>query len=132
MEVRIIKGTNQIGGCITEIKEGNTKIIIDFGEDLDTTKESIELDGLTKNKSTYDAVFITHSHGDHIGLINKINEDISVYIEKKSLKIHNLTCDFCSKERVNRKVNTFSLMNNEPIFINSDLKVTPFITDHSS
>lgn len=132
MEVRIIKGTNQIGGCITEIKEGNTKIIIDFGEDLDTTKESIELDGLTKNKSTYDAVFITHSHGDHIGLINRINENIPVYIEEKSLKIHNLTCDFCSKERVNRKVNTFSLMNNEPIFINSDLKVTPFITDHSS
>ena len=35
MEVKIIKGLNQIGGCITEItSDKGTKIIIDFGEDL--------------------------------------------------------------------------------------------------
>ena len=32
MKVKIIKGTNQIGGCITEISTETTKIIIDFGE----------------------------------------------------------------------------------------------------
>ena len=34
MEVIIHKGTNQIGGCITEIRTNKTRIIIDFGEDL--------------------------------------------------------------------------------------------------
>ena len=34
MKVRIIKGTKQIGGCITEIECNKTKIIIDFGDDL--------------------------------------------------------------------------------------------------
>ena len=29
MKVKIIKGTNQIGGCITEITCNKTKIIID-------------------------------------------------------------------------------------------------------
>ena len=110
MKVKIIKGTKQIGGCITEIISNNTKIIIDFGEDLDDINESFELEGLTKGKSIYDAVFITHSHSDHIGLINKINKDIPIYIEKDSLKIHNLTCDFCNKEKVSRNINTFEIL----------------------
>lgn len=136
MEVKIIKGTNQIGGCITEIKEGNTRIIIDFGEDLEDSKYSFEIEGLTKGKSIYNAVFITHSHGDHIGLIDKINKDIPIYVEEKSLEIHNLTCDFCGKERVKRKINTFKLTKDiesiNAIFDNGDIKVTPYITDHSS
>ena len=48
MNVRIIKGTNQIGGCITEITCNNTKIIIDYGEDLEDNTIPFELDGLTK------------------------------------------------------------------------------------
>ena len=38
MEIKIIKGTSQIGGCITEIKSKNTRILIDFGNDLEDTK----------------------------------------------------------------------------------------------
>ena len=136
MQVRIIKGTKQIGGCITEISTDTTKIIIDFGEDLDDTKKSIYLEGLTDDMPIYDAVFITHSHGDHIGLIDKINKSIPVFIEEKSLMIHNLTCDFCGKDLVKRNINTFKLPKNindsKPIFDNGDITVTPFIADHSS
>lgn len=135
MEVRIIKGTNQIGGCITEISTKNTKIIIDFGTDLDEAI-AFEISGLTKDKSIYDAVFITHSHLDHIGLINKINDDILVFVEEKSLQIYNLTCDFCNNERIKRNINTFKLQKNiddiKPIFDNGDIKVIPFIIDHSA
>ena len=36
MEVKIIKGTNQIGSCITEIKSSKeTRIIVDFSENLE-------------------------------------------------------------------------------------------------
>lgn len=136
MKVKIIKGTNQIGGCITEITCNNTKIIIDYGEDLEDNTIPFELDGLTKGKSIYDVVFITHSHGDHIGLIDLINEDIPVYVEEKSLEIHNLTCDFTNKERVIRKINKFEIKNiNEEdrvIFQNEDIKVSSYIGDHSS
>lgn len=140
MEVKIIKGTKQIGGCITEITVNNSKIIIDFGYDLEENNESFELEGLTKGKSIYDAVFITHSHGDHIGLINKINKDIPVYVEKSTLRIHNLTCDFCGKEKVNRNINTFEIKeltkreNKEDrcIFDNGNIKVYPYMGDHSS
>ena len=129
MKVRIIKGTNRIGGCITEITSKDTKILIDFGNDLEDTKESFELDGLTHGKSKYKALFITHSHMDHIGLINKINEDIPIYVEENSLKIYNITCDFCSEDKPTRKINTFKIY--DEIQIN-DIKVTPYRVDHSS
>lgn len=129
MEIRIIKGTNRIGGCITEIISKNTRILIDFGNDLEDTKESFELDGLTYGKSKYNAVFITHSHLDHIGLISKINEDIPIYVEEKSLKIYNITCDFCGEDKLTRKINTFKIY--DEIQIN-DIKVTPYRVDHSS
>ena len=129
MEIRIIKGTSRIGGCITEIISKNTKILIDFGNDLEDTKESFELDGLTYGKSKYNAVFITHSHMDHIGLINKINEDIPIYVEENSLKIYNITCDFCGEDKLTRKINTFKIYDETQI---NDIKVTPYRVDHSS
>ena len=129
MEIKIIKGTSQIGGCITEIKSKNTRILIDFGNDLEDNNESFEMDGLTYNKSKYDAVFITHSHIDHIGLINKINEDIFVYVEESSLKIYNITCDFCGEDKLSRKINVFKMY--DEIQVN-DIKVTPYRVDHSS
>lgn len=129
MEIRIIKGTNQIGGCITEITSKNTKILIDFGTDLEDDKESFELDGLTYGKSKYDAVFITHSHIDHIGLIDKINKDIPIYVEEISLKIYSTTCDFCVEDNLSRKINTFKIYDVIKI---KDIKVTPYRVDHSS
>ncbi len=137
MEVRIIKGTNQIGGCITEISTEKSKIIIDFGCDLDEEKqkELFEVEGLTNGIPQYDAVFITHSHGDHIGLVNQIMESIPIYIEEVSLRIHNITCDFCYDKRVRRKINQFKLYDDkqEIIEINDgDIKITPYRIDHSS
>ena len=81
MEIKINRGTNQIGGCITEIESNKgTKIIIDIGANLPDKygkkRPEIELEGLTKGISCYKAIFITHYHGDHIGLYNKILPNI--------------------------------------------------------
>ncbi len=131
MKVKILKGTNQIGGCITEItSDKGTKIIIDFGEDLIEEKVPIEIEGLTKGNSIYDAVFITHSHGDHIGLVSFINEDIPVFIEKETKKIYNLSSDFMTDAKPIKRL-TKEITFGKSVMID-DLKITPYIVDHSA
>lgn len=134
MKVKVIQGTNQIGGCITEISTNLAKIIIDFGDNLDGSNQ-LNIKGLTSNPKQYDAVFITHSHGDHIGNVNKILPNIDVYIEEKGIEIHNIICDFKreydKKIRKDKQPNIKELIFNQPIII-KDIKVTPFIIDHSS
>jgi len=123
MKVKILKGINQIGGCITQIVSNKgTKIIIDFGEDLpdDNRKDKIinpNIDGLTIGKKKYDAVFITHSHGDHIGLINYILDDIDVYVEPISKQIYTLLATFTKK---NIRFKTKDMYFNQKIVINND------------
>lgn len=131
MKVKILKGTNQIGGCITEItSEKGTKIIIDFGEDLKEEKIPLEIEGLTKGKSIYQAVFITHSHKDHIGLVEDINQDIPIYIEPNTKKIHNLSSDFIKNAKpITRKTEELIFEKTEVI---DDMKITPYLVDHSS
>ena len=106
MKIRIIKGTNQIGGTITEITSSKgTKILIDFGKDLDTDVTDIpKIDW-----KEYHAVFITHNHEDHIGLINNIPDDVLVYVEETSLEVYQVFLDFTSKLPLSRKINTFKI-----------------------
>lgn len=135
MKVKVIKGTNQIGGCITEIKSKEAKIIIDFGKDLPNEDiiidkdELPEIEGLTYGESTYDAVFITHSHGDHIGLTDKINKDIPIYVEEKSKRIYDLTNAFTNK--VTETITTYTFEFNKSLKI-KDMIITPYHADHSA
>ena len=44
MEIIIHRGTHQIGGCVTEIKTKETRIIIDMGTSLPGSKIEKELE----------------------------------------------------------------------------------------
>lgn len=138
LKVRIIKGTNQIGGCVTEIESEKARIIIDFGEDLDNNKNEpnnhIEIEGLTYGEPKYDAVFITHSHMDHIGLIDHILPDIPIYIEEKTKMIYELTNGFADKKC---NIDTKTILYDEAkkeyqyIYVN-DMKIKYYTVDHSA
>lgn len=130
MQVKILKGTNQIGGVFTEISSKEAKIIIDFGDDLDGLKRLENIEGLTTGKPTYDGVFITHNHQDHMGRIDDILGVIPVYMSDLSKKIFETV--FCfSKNKGNIHRKTFNLEEEKPITI-KDMKITPYIVDHSA
>lgn len=126
MEIKTYEA-NKIGGCITEIRSGNTKLIFDYGSNLDDTPQ-IEIEGLTYGKPLYEAVFISHYHLDHIGAIDKILDDIPIYVEKTTKKLYDIICDFQSKPRV--KVETFTF--NKDIALTNNIKVKAFKVDHSA
>lgn len=144
MKITIHRGTNQIGGCITEIKSNGYKVFIDFGEQLPGT-EVVELgaiDGLTCGDTSKSALFITHYHADHIGKISDTLPDLPMYVGKTALKIFNCLETRLSNipdpneaarhkrivERI-KTINTFEALQRIEI---GGITVTPLFVDHSA
>jgi ribonuclease J len=92
MKITIHRGTNQIGGCITEIESSGYKVFIDFGEQLPGSKNDdnklLQIDGLTCGDVSKSALFITHYHGDHIGKICDTVSDLPIYVGETALEIY--------------------------------------------
>lgn len=67
MQIKIHRGTHQIGGCITEIKTAAARIFIDIGSELPSAdkkeNERFDIDGVTCGTSDCDAVLVTHGSG---------------------------------------------------------------------
>lgn len=77
VRIKVHRGTNQIGGTITEIATEKSRIFIDFGCEL-----SVEPENSTDQKmidmiqqTPCDAVLFSHYHGDHVGLMEYIPEE---------------------------------------------------------
>lgn len=80
MKIKIHRGLDQIGGCITEIWTDSSRVFIDFGQNLPgngktATPEEDALmvaDIIRNNEKEHQAVFYTHAHEDHVGLFRYI------------------------------------------------------------
>ena len=130
MQVRVLKGTNQIGGVFTEIKSKEASIIIDFGNDLDNEEKIKHIEGLTIGTPIYDGVIITHNHQDHMGRIDEVLSSVPVYMSDLSRKIFERV--FCfSKGLGNIKRETIN-MEDGITFKIKDMAITPYVVDHSA
>ena len=133
MKIRILRGTNQIGGSSVIISTKNAKVVIDFGSELNDNPQKLEVDGLTSDKSDTDAVFFSHNHGDHVGLIDTINNDIPIYIGKTSLELLKMFAERTKERQYTLKtldrVKTFEKEDKITI---KDIVVTPYYVDHSA
>lgn len=132
-DIKIFKG-NQVGGNTTMIISDQTKIVIDYGEDLPGT-EPVEEFSIDWENEKVDAVFFTHYHGDHIGRFVEIPENIPIYMSGISqwvLKNHyeKLRKDTAIK-RLDDKKNIILLKEKETVTV-KDISVTPYRVDHSA
>ena len=84
MTITIHRGTDQIGGCVTEYEYNDWRLFVDYGEELPGGPKTGELqvDGLTHGDLSKSALLITHYHGDHIGSITKLPKDLPIYMGK--------------------------------------------------
>ena len=133
MIIKIHRGTHQIGGCITEIKTDNARIFIDMGAELPGTEisGSFEIDGVTKGSPTCDAVFITHYHGDHIGLYGKVLPGIPIYMGEAAREIFLTLAARIDDEHIEEIKNFKTFKALDKIEVN-DIIVTPLLVDHSA
>lgn len=129
MEVKIHRGQNQIGGNIVEISTSSTRILLDIGLDLDESKnkELPKIDGLFESKG-FDAILISHYHGDHVGLAYKVHKDIPLYLGQKSYEIIKASDDYRGKVTFNP---SGFLVHKHKIIV-GNIAITPFLCDHSA
>jgi len=138
MEVIIHRGTQQIGGCATEYRTKNTRIFIDFGAELDSENaKPFDIEGVTKGKTNCDAVFFTHYHGDHMGLLDSINKDVPLYMGEASKTIVKILNDRLSKsQRIKsydvERIDTIKTFTPAKTLTIGDIKITPYSVDHSA
>ena len=130
MKINIIRGQNQIGGSIIEISTAKTKIVFDIGINLDEGDkvEIPPIDGLFFGKKKYDAVFISHYHSDHIGLLDYIVKGIPIYMGKAAYKIVEAASAY---RGVQYEFHPEFIYDSTPIII-KDIKITPVLCDHSA
>ena len=95
MDIRIHRGLEQVGGCITEISTATSRIFIDMGQNLpgvgevasaNEDRQMVE-DLFSQNRKEYEAVFYTHTHEDHIGLFRYVPDDVPQYIGEGAKEI---------------------------------------------
>lgn len=129
MNIKVHRGQNQIGGNIIEISTNTSRILLDVGLELDNEKNKVlpDIPGLFDHKG-FDAIFITHYHGDHIGLAYKTHIDIPIFMGEKSYKIVKASDDY--KGIASLSPQAF-LVHKKYIQIR-DIKVTPYLCDHSA
>ena len=138
MEVIIHRGTHQIGGCATEYRTKNTRIFIDFGAELDNENaKPFDIEGVTKGETNCDAVFFTHYHGDHMGLLDAINKDVPLYMGEASKAIAKILNDRLSKapnidSYDPKRIDSIKTFEVAKTIIIGDIRITPYMVDHSA
>jgi ribonuclease J len=93
---------HQIGGCISVIEAGGVKVIIDLGSNLPgTDKEELTKAQVEEITAGADAIFFTHYHGDHTGLIHLVPEGIPQLIGNGAKEV--MVCKYCTLVRASKR-----------------------------
>jgi ribonuclease J len=139
MNITIHRGSDQIGGCVTEYEHNGWRLFVDYGEQLPGSPKSgdLKIEGLTHGDLSNSALLITHYHGDHIGNIDKIPDAVPIYMGRVGRDIALTYEDHMSyaferakvlKARL-EKVHTFEPGNP---FEFGEFKIMPITIDHSA
>jgi len=134
-QITIHRSAKQIGGCVTEIATDNARVFIDIGDNLpgnDRNDPELPLiDGLTEGSWEKSALFLTHYHGDHIGLLDRVLPEIPVYMGKtaKTIQINLAERIYRNKITMYDKIHPFMPLDRIQV---GDIAVTPLMIDHSA
>ena len=141
MQIKIHRGTHQIGGTITEIKTDHARLIIDIGAQLPradgVTPKKFDIDGVTCGRANCSAVLVTHYHGDHVGMFENVLPEIPIYMGATAKKIFGIVQKTLQKHPTANKgnpemVEKFVEYTAGVPIVFGDITVTPYCIDHSA
>jgi len=131
LKINILRGQNQIGGSIIEIATDTTRVILDAGANMDENRKNISVPrvpGLFQGSASFDAVFLSHYHSDHMGLLPFVADGIPIYMGRDAYRVARAIREYKGKT-----------LGFSPLFLEAgvpitvgDLTVTPLLCDHSA
>lgn len=124
MKILIHRGTKEIGGTIIELYTDNTRILLDIGLPLAADSKPVDIKVLKP-----DAVFISHSHQDHFGLISELGDAVPVYIGELGKNLIDATKVFLGKDL---DANNFQFISDKKQIKFGEFTITPYLVDHSA
>ena len=139
MKITIHRGTNQIGGCVTEYEYKGWHLFVDYGEELPggPSEGELQVEGLTHGDLSKSALLITHYHGDHIGNIIKLPESLPIYMGEVARDIQLVLSNHLKgimpahKEMVNL-LQSAHIFRPGKDFAFGPFKIKPVTVDHSA
>jgi ribonuclease J len=141
MNLIIHRGSHQIGGMCIEVECGGTRLIIDAGTplpDIHAEGRPISEVDLRVVKGLFEGdrpsvagVLLTHSHGDHSGLLDWVHLSIPLHLSKGASQMCLAAGGFTKgKRELWQKRQTSTIVPKKPFRIGPFL-VTAFSVDHS-
>ncbi|MCH5178520.1 MAG: hypothetical protein J1F13_02460 [Prevotellaceae bacterium] len=138
MKITIHRGTNQIGGCITEYEQDGWRVFVDYGEQLPGNEhQKLEIDGLNQGDLSKSALFITHYHIDHVGNIEELSESLQIYMGEVSKEIlcelsNHLKTISNKKALLVKRLESVKTFKAGEVIKFGNFLITPFTLDHSA
>ena len=139
MNIIIHRGTHEIGGCVTEYEHNGYRLFVDYGDELPGGPKTgdLQVEGLTHGDISKSALLITHYHGDHIGSITKLPQDLPIYMGKVGCEIHKVLSNHLKTVNPVHKVMLERLQHVHTFREREKIKIGPFdimpvTVDHSA
>ena len=131
LKINIIRGQNQIGGSIIEVYTEQSRIILDAGANMGESKLRTfvpDVDGLFEGKPAYDAVFVSHYHSDHMGLLKYVVPGLPIYMGRDA---YNIACAMSEYKGKKLDFSPTLMDAGVPVTV-GDIMLTPVLCDHSA
>lgn len=128
LSLKILRSVGEIGGNCIEVKSDTTRLLLDIGMPLNATREDAFLPQGLDITTPCDGVLISHPHQDHWGLLKDLPKDWNVYCGKHCGMLINKTSEIFGTKPKQKFTNWQSVKT----FAIGDIKITPYLTDHSA
>ena len=124
MKLIIHKGSHEIGGSCIQLTQETINILLDMGLPLREESKPVDVKSLKPG-----AVFVSHPHQDHYGLIDNLDPSIPVYISELGHRLIDCARIFSGSHLLSNDIQHFK--HRVPVVI-APFRITPYLMDHSA
>lgn len=135
MEIIIHRGTKEIGGTCVELVISKKRLLLDIGLPLDYDEWTVEereeyekkMSGIIEKA---DAIFLSHYHQDHIGLLKLVNKSTPIYLSDPTIRAIRIPEMFFRDGFI--ELNFIPLYDKKEVNEIGGILITPYRVDHSA